>query len=276
MKKLTKAVLAILVVASSITACKKGEGDPAISLRSRAARVAGEWTIDSQEIKSDYTNTSAGGSSFSGTSTAKFTATTYSGTNSQTATSAGNPTITTTTTQTGTVSANTYTFEKEGTYTSQKDYTVKSTQTQTPFTGYTITSDVTTVYSTSEEGVWNFLGKVQADTKNKEEMSLSTTKMTYTTTRTTVTTVTQTGLSPEITTIVDTDTQTSNDEPNSNVMIWKITTLKNKEMVVEAIGKTTTSGSNTETETTPTGTISSTTTSSGSSNYTTTINFVQN
>jgi hypothetical protein len=49
MKKLTKAVLAILVVASSITACKKGEDDPALSLRSRDSRLTGEWTLVSME-----------------------------------------------------------------------------------------------------------------------------------------------------------------------------------------------------------------------------------
>jgi predicted small lipoprotein YifL len=32
MKKLTKSVLAILVVASSISACKKGDDDPGLSL----------------------------------------------------------------------------------------------------------------------------------------------------------------------------------------------------------------------------------------------------
>lgn len=45
MKKLTKSVLAILVVASSITACKKGEDDPFLSLRSRDARLMGEWKL---------------------------------------------------------------------------------------------------------------------------------------------------------------------------------------------------------------------------------------
>ncbi len=45
MKKITQSVLAILVVASSITACKKGEDDPFLSLRSRDARLIGEWKL---------------------------------------------------------------------------------------------------------------------------------------------------------------------------------------------------------------------------------------
>jgi hypothetical protein len=49
MKKLTQSVLAILVVASTITSCKKGEDDPTISLRSRDSRLVGEWTLTSME-----------------------------------------------------------------------------------------------------------------------------------------------------------------------------------------------------------------------------------
>jgi hypothetical protein len=58
MKKLTQSVLAILVVASSITACKKGEDDPFLSLRSRDARLMGEWKLTA--IAGKTTATSSG------------------------------------------------------------------------------------------------------------------------------------------------------------------------------------------------------------------------
>lgn len=228
MKKLTKAVLAILVVASSITACKKGEGDPAISLRSRAARVAGEWKVSSQETKSDYSNTSTGSTGNSGSSTEKFTETTYTATN----TSGAN-----TSTETGTVADNSWTFEKDGTFKHTMNYTVKKVDDNSS-TGFTYITETTTVYSVSEEGVWNFLGNVQADTKNKEEMSVSITKTNNVTTTTSVNTVGFGGTNT-VTTTTTTDTETSTDEPNQNVSVWKITTLKNKEMVVEAVGKST-------------------------------------
>ncbi len=55
MKKLTQSVLAILVVASSITACKKGEDDPFLSLRSRDARLIGEWKLTAVSGKTTAT-----------------------------------------------------------------------------------------------------------------------------------------------------------------------------------------------------------------------------
>jgi hypothetical protein len=57
MKKLTQSVLAILVVASSITACKKGEDDPFLSLRSRDARLIGEWKLTAVTGKTTATST---------------------------------------------------------------------------------------------------------------------------------------------------------------------------------------------------------------------------
>jgi len=228
MKKLTKAVLAILVVASSITACKKGEGDPSISLRSRASRVAGEWTVDTQDMKSDYSGTSTGSSGYTGSSTEKITPTTYSMTNTS-----GGVSVTTT----GIVSSHKYTFEKEGTWTHEFNYTTEKTQddSQSGFTDITKTTEVHTI---TESGVWNFLGKVQADTKNKEEMSVSTTDMKHVT----VSTILNTfgfGGNNTVTTYSSTTTDINTDEPNSNVGVWKITTLKNKEMIVEAVGKST-------------------------------------
>jgi hypothetical protein len=256
MKKLTKSVLAILVVASSFTACKKGEGDPAISLRSRASRVAGEWTVDTQDMKSDYSGTSTGSSGYTGSSTEKITATTYSSTDI----SGGN-----TVTATGTVSSHKYTFEKDGTFTHEFNYTTKKSETETNF-GQTYTIEKTDVHTITESGVWNFLGKVQADTKNKEEMSVSITNSSHVTASTDLTTVISGGTTTT-TTSTSTTTDTNTDEPNANVSVWKITTLKNKEMIVEAVGKSTSNSTTTFTG----GSFSSTSNSS----YTANITFIQ-
>lgn len=256
MKKLTKSVLAILVVASSFTACKKGEGDPAISLRSRTSRVAGEWTVDAQDMKSNYSGTSTGSSGYTGSSTEKITPTTYSKTD---------VTGGTTSTTTGTVATHKWTFEKDGTFTHEFNYTTKKTDDDSG-SGVTDITETTDVHTIKESGVWNFLGGVMADTKNKEEMSVSVTNSSHTTATTTVSTFGFGGTNT-VTTSTSTTVDTDTDEPNSNVAVWKITTLKNKEMAVEAVGKSTSNSTTTFTG----GSFSST----SNSDYTTTISLTQ-
>lgn len=45
MKNLKKALLILIVVGMALPACKKGENDPGISLKSRKARLTGEWKL---------------------------------------------------------------------------------------------------------------------------------------------------------------------------------------------------------------------------------------
>lgn len=46
MKAIAKITVAVLMLGTlALESCKKGEGDPALSLRSRKARFAGEWTV---------------------------------------------------------------------------------------------------------------------------------------------------------------------------------------------------------------------------------------
>lgn len=58
MKK-TLLSLATIVLLSTVfmTSCKKGEDDPAISFRSRDARVTGSWTLSSSEKTNSYNTT---------------------------------------------------------------------------------------------------------------------------------------------------------------------------------------------------------------------------
>ena len=62
--------IAALFFAPTFQSCKKGEEDPGLSLRSRTARLAGEWTVTemNQTATSENTNSSSGGFSSSGTS----------------------------------------------------------------------------------------------------------------------------------------------------------------------------------------------------------------
>jgi hypothetical protein len=69
MKNLFKTFIALAIVSVTVQSCRKGEDDPAISLRSRDARLIGEWKLskyDSKlEVKNVYTN--VGGTSSTGT-----------------------------------------------------------------------------------------------------------------------------------------------------------------------------------------------------------------
>lgn len=55
MKKILFKVAILAVVISGIQSCKKGEDDPFLSLRSRKARLSGEWKLTSYSYK-EYTD----------------------------------------------------------------------------------------------------------------------------------------------------------------------------------------------------------------------------
>jgi hypothetical protein len=161
MKKSILMVAAAAMIAGGMTSCKKGDNDAFLSLRSRKARVVGEWTIQNlSEVSSDNSS----GSTETETVTVDGTSLTIA------ATSGG-----TTTTTTGTITNATMTFEKDGTWTSTIDMSVP----------YEISGVLfATVQSTStENGTWNFLGKID-EFKNKERIVLNTlsSNSTYTST----------------------------------------------------------------------------------------------
>jgi hypothetical protein len=55
MKKTLVLGLSIILLAGGSSSCKKGENDPFMLLRSRKARVSGEWIVSSAEIISNST-----------------------------------------------------------------------------------------------------------------------------------------------------------------------------------------------------------------------------
>jgi hypothetical protein len=174
--------LICLVAASSITlnSCKKGSGDPFISLRSRKARLAGTWTLTKQDQSSTQTN---GGTTT--VDTRKVDGTTLTITNG------------------GTSTVGTYTETLE--FTKDGKFTMTSTETYT-FGGTAFTSnDVVT-------GTWDFLSGV-GDLKSKESIILKALSMTSTS-----------GGTSNVTTYSQTNNGTT----------WKITTLKNKTLIVDS------------------------------------------
>jgi hypothetical protein len=135
------AAMLFAVVAPFYSGCKKGEGDPFLSLRSRKSRMAGEWSLSSGKTtdKSTSGNTSV-------TTTTDYTATTA---NETTVTVA--PPLPNSTTTDSYGYTEKWTLEKDGT-----------------FSG-TVTDDGTT---TNYTGVWNFTSGV-GDQKNKSQMVMT-------------------------------------------------------------------------------------------------------
>lgn len=172
MKKLIILSIGAIALITSISSCKKGENDPALSLKSRKARLAGEWTVTKEEGTSTSTDVNTGGGATvttvtNGTST--YDGTNYSSTSTSTTTSSMGGTPMTNTSTNSSVYTTNYTFEKDGTFKLETIYSTSST---------------TETY----EGTWAFLGKSKTiDLKNKEAVALTVLKYTETSGGVTVT-----------------------------------------------------------------------------------------
>ncbi len=160
MKKLILGVLAIgLVASSSLTSCKKGENDPFLSLRSRKARVAGEWTIKTGSQTDSFTS---GGNTTSSVSTVSETTLTVVDNSSGTSV-----------TYVYNIGEFSMTFEKDGTFKSTTTLTLASID-GTAVSGQTASTE-------SKTGHWTFLGKDKdGDYKNKERIVMTSTSVTNT------------------------------------------------------------------------------------------------
>lgn len=139
--KTTTKILATIVISTMVipvfNSCKKGEDDPFLSLRSRKARVVGDWEVVS--YKSTYSYNSPSNPSWNYSSTYNMNGSTYTDVYTD---------ATGTTTTNGTETWK-WTFEKDGTY----DYT-------RTIDGQTETS----------KGTWNFTSGV-GDLKNKSQIT---------------------------------------------------------------------------------------------------------
>ena len=145
MKKLLFLAAGALVLTANLSSCKKGENDPFLSLKSRKARVTGEWTVTKME--GTYSNVNSENPLLNSSGTSTYDGTTATGTY----TFAGNTTAEDPQTYT-----QTFTFEKDGTF--SMIYAVGTSS-------YTV------------EGNWIFLGKNKnAELAKKEAILLTITK----------------------------------------------------------------------------------------------------
>lgn len=150
MKHILFTTLSIAVLCAGISSCKKGEDDPFLSLRSRKARIAGEWRVVG--INTTEKSEGSGQSSIANT--------TYNGAvQTYTSTNTVNGVSTSTTATKGYTME--FEFRKDGTYT------------QT-----VLEEDQTIVI----EGLWIFLKRSKEnELKNKEAIMLTETSSTNTT-----------------------------------------------------------------------------------------------
>ncbi|MES2836976.1 MAG: hypothetical protein V4667_05600 [Bacteroidota bacterium] len=276
MKKITLSAIAVLTLAFSITSCKKGENDPALSLKSRKSRVAGEWNVTNYSVNSsnsstspnngpsnsvvNTTNTSTNDESHDGTNL-----TIISSNSDQNYNFGNNAVVTTTTSSTlsGKIMHHTFVFEKDGTWSAEHHYT--TTETITRRNGDEI--EVREITSeTKSSGVWNFLGKI-GEAKNKESMIVSTLSSDNTTTRVSTTTYPNSSVAQSsVSTTKNVSTNTY--AVNENANIWKITQLKSKEIMVEGtFDNNYTSTNNSDFAYTYSGTTTTTSSTNTSSGY---------
>lgn len=202
--------------------CKKGENDPAMSLSSRTARVAGEWTITGYESTSRTTDDD--GDWWENTSTLNGTDLDIDNTYHD-----GSDGSESSSTTPRTLDLAEFTFEKDGTFSAVWNTTTTYVSSYTIGT-YTQTTTTVETSTMSSTGNWSFLGKVKDSYKNKERMILNTLTVDWKDVE--VTTVTDNAGSNPVTSTEEfggVESYTSGEWQET----WDIDQLKGKEMIVK-------------------------------------------
>lgn len=209
--------------------CKKGKGDPFLSLRSRKTRVAGTWKVVAMQSEVNTTTTDPNGDVITQKQTIEFDG--VQATTTSTSTTGGS-TETSTSTQDFTQD---YTFDKDGTWKGTKVQTSSGSDSVNIYNSNTGLFDpylvaVFFTTTTSSTGTWDFLSGTGKDFKNKENMVIKTTSYSEQVIKLEV--FSPIGNSPSRSNV--TSTTTTDRETNSMNEIWTISTLKHKQMVVAA------------------------------------------
>lgn len=162
-----KRLLLLVAAAGLLTAtpsCKKGENDPSLSLSSRKARLAGEYSLD--YWASTYTSVDPDGNKNTETTAINGAI----GTRSSVYVEAGGPT--TTETKAIKVDKASFLFDKDGTWEAVMNTTTTWTEEEDGF--FADSYDYTHVETMKESGNWSFLGGQNDEFKNKERVVLNT------------------------------------------------------------------------------------------------------
>jgi hypothetical protein len=283
-KKLIIALSVAALVAPTLESCKKGENDPGLSLRSRKARVAGEWKVSKMDLKSSskgstiQTNTSFSGvttttnSSYTDDVTISFDGTNFKHTEKYSNTN-NNVTTTSDTTYTGTGEIK-FTFEKDGTFTKSETRKYTRTNVTTPYTGATQTVTWTQETTETTTGTWNFTAGIGKDNKNKDGLVLTFVSTEIKTTTNNKSDFTFNNTTTTTTTVTNSTTKVTYDS-NEIHENWYLDRLANKEIVAKVSGKTTTTMVSDSKTTSPGGTATNKVDQTETENYSIDITLVQ-
>lgn len=227
LKRISFFAIAALFFAPAFQSCKKGDEDPGLSLRSRKARLAGEWTVTEMNMTTttENSNSSSGGSSNSSTNISEVV---YSGTSLTEYMTSTNTNSGVTNTFRDTVIYDnvtiTYTIEKDGTFSKSETWTASEVETRSWGTRTFSYEKVVEV-----SGTWDFNEGVSEDAAAKQRVFFFYNDGTETTTMTEVRSYTD-GSPSE--TDVDTEVFTYS---YSNIAedTWLLNKLANKEVIVD-------------------------------------------
>ncbi len=165
MRKVLSILLLTAIIANvaSFYGCKKGENDPFFSIRTRKARMVGDWDISNYNsvITTVYDNGEQSIEDFSVT-----------GIKVKEIIDSVNTVHDTSITTSGEINEAYYKFDKDGSVELIFNYTLVKDSTGTDEnSGFTTTSTRTRIYRTRALGTWNFMAGVD-DYKTKERISL--------------------------------------------------------------------------------------------------------
>jgi hypothetical protein len=164
MKHLLYCVLSC-VLGFGFFACRKGEGDPAVSLRTRTARLCGDWTVNAMLEESHYT-TADSGTIFTNSNSSRLITTSIRYNRIELRSSYFNSSGTSESVWTGAYKSK-YVFKKDGSFTVVEFIS--------DYYDYNATAQNKNVwhYSYEHSGTWAFVDGKGKDYKNKERIVLS-------------------------------------------------------------------------------------------------------
>ncbi len=216
-----KQLLASLLLALTLHACKKGTEDPALSLLSRRSRLSNDWQIKTLATQNQVTTVTTSPTQQEVTTTSSFNQS-FIDENYIYSFTAPNTTNKTTpdTLITGKVSIHRMSLYKDGTWNREQEYTITYDSTANGIT-YLVKQNI----NTQEQGVWAFLRGTKPDRKDKEEIELATRQLVK---KTTYSIFTGANIVP-ITTTNQTVNVTLQDNEQSE--IWRLIGLKGNKVV---------------------------------------------
>lgn len=225
--------------------CKKGEGDPFLSLKSRKSRLVGEWTIDSWSYHMATNSVLNMVSTYSSLSTTYSYTSKYTGaqtydlnidksifkvsenTFSESSQSNSSYFYSENKKKYGTASGNaTIEFSKDGVFTRKIEYSNANLNVNSAIVnaGSTNTYNFTALESKVEttSGTWEFLDGIDGEYKNKERVILH------------IKSIATTLKYADINGVETNSSENLSFKDADNNEIWLLTTLKNNEVIFEA------------------------------------------